>query len=134
MNQRFPLRGWFWEVNHTAKQTKKEPACSVVEQAGVPIDRVTGGLRERVLIAHVWSMLNHAERKSARETRGHRTPRAEVGRADVGIKSRRNRRRKERHGMPHNERCRKADAVYSPNHLDGYEEREKSRAELMLRA
>ena len=30
-------------------------------------------------------------------TRGHRTPRAEVGRADVGIKSRRNRRRKERH-------------------------------------
>ena len=36
--------------------------------------------------------------------------------------------------MPHNERCRKADAVYSPNHLDGYEEREKSRAELMLRA
>ena len=36
--------------------------------------------------------------------------------------------------MPHNERCRKADAVYSPNHLDGYEEREKSHAELMLRA
>ncbi|MBR6167479.1 MAG: hypothetical protein IKQ50_03510 [Paludibacteraceae bacterium] len=29
------------------KQTKKEPACSVVEQAGVPIDRVIGGLRER---------------------------------------------------------------------------------------
>ena len=29
------------------KQTKKEPACSVVEQAGVPIDRVFGGLRER---------------------------------------------------------------------------------------
>ena len=27
-------------------------------------------------------------------TRGHRTPRAEVGRADVGIKSRRNRRRR----------------------------------------
>ena len=24
------------------KQTKKEPACSVVEQAGVPIDRVIG--------------------------------------------------------------------------------------------
>ena len=39
------------------KQTKKEPACSVVEQAGVPRDRVIGGLRERVLIAHVWSML-----------------------------------------------------------------------------
>ena len=38
------------------KQTKKEPACSVVEQAGVPIDRVIGGLRERILIAHVWSM------------------------------------------------------------------------------
>ena len=34
-----------------AKQTKKEPACSVAEQAGVPIDRVIGGLRERVLIA-----------------------------------------------------------------------------------
>ena len=29
------------------KQTKKEPACSVVEQSGVPIDRVIGGLRER---------------------------------------------------------------------------------------
>ena len=29
------------------KQTKKEPACSVVEQAGVPIDRVIGGLRDR---------------------------------------------------------------------------------------
>ena len=26
---------------------KKTPACSVVEQAGVPIDRVFGGLRER---------------------------------------------------------------------------------------
>ena len=38
------------------KQTQKEPACSVVEQAGVPIDRVIGGLRERVLIAHVWSI------------------------------------------------------------------------------
>ena len=25
-----------------AKQTKKEPACSVAEQAGVPIDRVMG--------------------------------------------------------------------------------------------
>ena len=44
------------------KQTKKEPACSVVEQAGVPIDRVIGGLRERVLSAQAWSMLNHAER------------------------------------------------------------------------
>ena len=29
------------------KQTKKEPACSVVEQAGVPIDRVIGLLIER---------------------------------------------------------------------------------------
>ena len=29
------------------KQTKKEPACSVVEQAGVPIDQVIGGLRVR---------------------------------------------------------------------------------------
>ena len=29
------------------KQTKKEPACSVAEQAGVPIDRVIGGLRDR---------------------------------------------------------------------------------------
>ena len=41
------------------KQTKKEPACSVAEQAGVPIDRVIGGLRERVLIAQAWSMLFH---------------------------------------------------------------------------
>ena len=30
-----------------AKQTKKEPACSVVEQAGVPIDRVFGLSIER---------------------------------------------------------------------------------------
>ena len=29
------------------KRRKKTPACSVVEQAGVPIDRVIGGLRER---------------------------------------------------------------------------------------
>lgn len=29
------------------KRRKKNPACSVVEQAGVPIDRVIGGLRER---------------------------------------------------------------------------------------
>ena len=30
-----------------AKQTKKEPACSVVEQAGILIDRVIGLSRER---------------------------------------------------------------------------------------
>ena len=41
----------------------------------------------------------------------HRTPRADVGRADVGIKFRRNGRRKERHGMPHNERCREPDSI-----------------------
>ena len=29
----------------------------MAEQAGVPIDRVIRGLRDRVLIAHVWSML-----------------------------------------------------------------------------
>ena len=29
------------------KRRKKNPACSVAEQAGVPIDRVFGGLRER---------------------------------------------------------------------------------------
>ena len=29
------------------KQTKREPACSVVEQAGVPIDRVFGLSRDR---------------------------------------------------------------------------------------
>lgn len=34
-----------------------------------------------------------------------------VGRADVGIKSRRNGQRKERHGMPHNERCGKPDSI-----------------------
>ena len=39
------------------KQTKKEPACSVVEQAGVPIDRVIGLSIDRVLIAQAWSML-----------------------------------------------------------------------------
>lgn len=37
------------------KQTKEEPACSVVEQAEVPIDRVIGLSRERILIAHIWS-------------------------------------------------------------------------------
>ena len=40
-----------------AKQTKKEPACSVAEQAGVPIDRVIGLSIDRVLIAQAWSML-----------------------------------------------------------------------------
>ena len=39
------------------KQTKKEPACSVAEQAGVLINRVIGGLRERVLVAQAWSIL-----------------------------------------------------------------------------
>jgi len=40
-------------------QTMKEPACSVAEQAGVPIDRVIELTIERVLIAQVWSMLFH---------------------------------------------------------------------------
>lgn len=51
----------------------------------------------------------------ARGTREHRTPWADavwwIGRADVGIKFRRNGRRKERHGMPHNERCGKPDNI-----------------------
>jgi len=51
----------------------------------------------------------------ARGTREHRTPWADavwwIGEADVGIKFRRNRRRKERHCMPHNERCRKPDSI-----------------------
>ena len=47
----------------------------------------------------------------ARVEREHRTPWADVGRADVGIKFRRNGRKKERHGMPHNERYGKPDSI-----------------------
>ena len=39
-------------------ETDKERTCLLGSGAGrSPIDRVIGGLRERVLIAHVWSML-----------------------------------------------------------------------------
>jgi len=47
--------------------------------------------------------------------KGEKSPYAEavwwIGRADVGIKSRRNGQRKERHTMPHKERCGKADSI-----------------------
>jgi hypothetical protein len=45
---------------------KKEPACSVAEQAGVPIDRVIGLSRERILIANVWSMLFYYHKRPCR--------------------------------------------------------------------
>jgi len=38
-------------------ERKKLPA-RIVEQAGVPIDRVIGLSRKRILIAHIWSMLS----------------------------------------------------------------------------
>ena len=41
---------------------------------------------------------------TARLTRGHRTPQAEVGRADVRIQFGRNEQRKGRHNMPDNRR------------------------------
>lgn len=47
--------------------------------------------------------------------KGEKSPYADavwrIGRANVGIGFRRNGRRKERHGMPHNERCGKPDSI-----------------------
>ena len=47
--------------------------------------------------------------------KGEKSPYADavwrIGGADVGIQFRRNGRRKERHGMSHNERCGKADNI-----------------------
>ena len=37
---------------------KKNLPARIVEQAGVPIDRVIGLSRKRILIAHIWSMLS----------------------------------------------------------------------------
>ena len=39
------------------KRRKKSQPARKDEQAGVLIDRVSGLSRERILIAHVWSML-----------------------------------------------------------------------------
>ena len=40
------------------KLRKKKLPARIVEQAGVPIDRVIGLSRKRILIAHIWSMLS----------------------------------------------------------------------------
>lgn len=38
------------------KEERKKPACLVVKQAGVPIDRVIGLSKKRILINQTWSM------------------------------------------------------------------------------
>ncbi len=38
------------------KEERKKPACLVVKQAGVPIDRVIGLSKKRILIDQTWSM------------------------------------------------------------------------------
>lgn len=49
-----------WARLFRTKQTKKEPACSVLEQAGVPIDRVIERLfRQRVNIVISLCILRH---------------------------------------------------------------------------
>jgi hypothetical protein len=37
---------------------KKNLPARIIEQAGVPKDRVIGLSRKRILIAHIWSMLS----------------------------------------------------------------------------
>ena len=46
------------EKTEKEKTEKEKPPARIVEQAGVPIDRVIALSRKRILIAHIWSMLS----------------------------------------------------------------------------
>ena len=43
-------------IQSGTKEERKKPACLVVKQAGVPIDRVIGLSKKRILIDQTWSM------------------------------------------------------------------------------